>query len=433
MTTEPDGDAPVRRRSVGRRAAASGGSAVVPDADEALSPVSVAADEESPTEGPREGLALCLSGGGSRAMLFHAGSLIRLNEARLLETLACVSSVSGGSIAAGTLAVAWPDLDFRDGIAARLDELVVRPLRRLAGVNVDVATWLIGAILPNETPATRFADVLDERLYHGATLGGLPERPRFVINATNLATGVLWKFSRDRMGDYRAGYVDHPHDVRIAMAVAASSAFPPAYAPLRLAFEPGEMQPPRGSAALDDDAFRLDVPLGDGGIYDNLGMETAWKAFRTVFVSDGGGDTKADPDPPLDPVRQTIRVMHIIDRQVRSLRKRMLIAGYRGGIRTGAYWGIRTDIADFGLSDVLPCPHDATLVLAEEPTRLAKMAPERQKQLINWGYAVTDAALRAHYLPEGTARGNFPFPSVGVGAVPEAPPESAGDPVGGPP
>ena len=43
-------------------------------------------------------IGLCLSGGGYRAMLFHAGALWRLNEFALLPKLARISSVSGGSI-----------------------------------------------------------------------------------------------------------------------------------------------------------------------------------------------------------------------------------------------------------------------------------------------------------------------------------------------
>jgi NTE family protein len=44
--------------------------------------------------GPEPGTALCLSGGGYRAMLFHVGALWRLYEARLLPSLKRVSSVS---------------------------------------------------------------------------------------------------------------------------------------------------------------------------------------------------------------------------------------------------------------------------------------------------------------------------------------------------
>jgi NTE family protein len=41
-------------------------------------------DERPPP--PEEGVALCLSGGGYRAMLFHVGAFWRLNELTVLVT-----------------------------------------------------------------------------------------------------------------------------------------------------------------------------------------------------------------------------------------------------------------------------------------------------------------------------------------------------------
>ena len=52
----------------------------------------------------REGVALCLSGGGFRSALFHLGALRRLFELGVLHEVALVSSVSGGSILSGFLA-----------------------------------------------------------------------------------------------------------------------------------------------------------------------------------------------------------------------------------------------------------------------------------------------------------------------------------------
>ena len=63
------------------------------------------------TDEPADGVALCLSGGGYRAMLFHVGVVWRLHDAGWLKRLDRVSSVSGGSITAGALALAWPKLD----------------------------------------------------------------------------------------------------------------------------------------------------------------------------------------------------------------------------------------------------------------------------------------------------------------------------------
>jgi NTE family protein len=61
---------------------------------------------------PAPGMALCLSGGGYRAMVFHLGALLRLNEAGLLKKLNRISSVSGGSITAGMLGLRWNALAF---------------------------------------------------------------------------------------------------------------------------------------------------------------------------------------------------------------------------------------------------------------------------------------------------------------------------------
>src|SRR3954447_19233634 len=78
---------------------------------------------------------LALSGGGYRAMLFHVGALWRLNELGWLSKIDRISSVSGGSIAAGRLAAHWDDLkiDPTTGIAREFYKAFVQPLLRMAG------------------------------------------------------------------------------------------------------------------------------------------------------------------------------------------------------------------------------------------------------------------------------------------------------------
>src|SRR4051794_2519427 len=82
----------------------------MPD-DQASAPVQIIPPDAN--EGPPEkGIALCLSGGGYRAMVFHVGALWRLNEAGILRKLRRVSSVSGGSITAAVLGMNWAALAF---------------------------------------------------------------------------------------------------------------------------------------------------------------------------------------------------------------------------------------------------------------------------------------------------------------------------------
>ena len=108
------------------------------------------------------------------------------------------------------------------------------------------------------------------------------------------------------------------------------------------------------------------------------------------------------------------RIPDIVDNQVRSLRKRQLIDSCKSGARQGAYWGIRTDIRAYDLSDALPAPYGASLELANTPTRLKRLSDERQQQPMNRGDAVCDAALRRHanfLVADGSSPPSFPFDS----------------------
>jgi NTE family protein len=54
------------------------------------------------------------------------------------------------------------------------------------------------------------------------------------------------------------------------------------------------------------------------------------------------------------------------------------------------------------------------LALAETPTRLKRLDDRLQERLINWGYAVTDAALRSHVDAALAKPKGFPYPAAGV-------------------
>ena len=121
-------------------------------------------------------MALCLSGGGYRAMLFHVGVLWRLNEAGMLPELDRISSVSGGSITAGVLALHWDELDFDGtGVAQGFESQLVEPIRRMAGVGVDVASVLTGLGLPFTSISDRVVKAYRKHLFGKATLQDLPD------------------------------------------------------------------------------------------------------------------------------------------------------------------------------------------------------------------------------------------------------------------
>ena len=370
----------------------------------------IPADQE--TAAPEPGVGLCLSGGGYRAMVFHAGVLWRLYETGLLRTSNRISSVSGGSITSAVLALKWKHLSF-DAARIQSDFIphVINPIRSLASETIDAEAILLGVALPGRI-SDRVASAYEEHLFGNATLQDLPDEPRFVINATNVQSGALWRFMKPYMRDYRVGSVPNPK-VSLAQAVAASSAFPPVLSPMELRLDPNAFTPDSG-LDLQRKPFTSKVVLSDGGVYDNLGLETVWKRYQTVLVSDGGGKLAAEGEPKSDWARHSYRVLNLIDNQVRSLRKRQAIESFESGARKGAYWGIRTDIKKYGLTNALDCPLERTTELAETPTRLKRLDDGLQERLINWGYAVCDAAIRCHLDKTLPAPTDFPYPSAKV-------------------
>ncbi|MCW3064682.1 MAG: putative patatin [Solirubrobacterales bacterium] len=353
---------------------------------------------------PTRGTGLCLSGGGYRAMLFHVGSLRRLNQVGLLAGVDRISSVSGGSITAAALALAWPVGDDADFVA-RVDT----PVRALACHTIDEEAIAVGILTPGSI-GEHVASAYRRHLVGERTLQDLPDHPRFVFNATNLGSGALWRFSKPYMADWRVGTIREP-TLPLASAVAASSAFPPVLSPFTLDLRDAAWDTVEGNE-LTRQEFRDRVVLSDGGIYDNLGLETVWKKCATVLVSDAGGHTPDEDDPPADWIRQSVRILHVLDKQVRDLRKRQVQAGFADGLRRGAYWGIR---GEHPADAPLLCPSVHTLRLADLPTRLKALDDVVQERLINWGYAACDATLRRYVDPSLPAPAAFPYPDAGVG------------------
>jgi len=388
---------------------------------EKLSPVSLKAPGG---ETPAPGIGLCLSGGGYRAMLFHLGVLWRLAELGYLGTaertgkhgpigsLQRVSSVSGGSIIAAVLGLAWDDLKVDDeDLLERFRELVVQPVEAFASrTTISIWNGLIGAVFRSVNRTV--ASVYRRRLYGRKTLQDLPDSPRFVINATNLQSGALWRFSKPFTRDWRVGEIKNPTD-SMARVVGASSAFPPFLSPARFRYDESLYTPGSG-ADLQKPPFTTHPALTDGGVYDNMGLETVFKNFQTIIVSNAGGGYKAKKKIVGDWALQSYRVMSTIDNQVRSLRKRVLLSALATNEKWGAYWSIRSDIDGYPAQDKLDCPHERTKELASIATDLAAKDQTTQRRLINWGYAICDAGIRS-WVEDGLPPPiDFPYPDEKV-------------------
>jgi NTE family protein len=362
------------------------------------------------------GIGLALSGGGFRATLFHLGSLWRLNELGYLPKITMITSVSGGSITSGVLASRWKQLNFdSDGYAGNFGDKIVAPLREFCTRNIDVLAGLIGAL-----PFVSGADVTCKRyrkyLFGDATLQDVPEGqaiPRFVFYATSLQTGVSVRFSRKRIGDYKVGELPAP-EVSLAEVVAASSAFPPVLSPMTIKTDPTKWRDLPGTTFFGDPAYRERLILTDGGVYDNMGLEAIWDRYETVLVSDTGAPLVANSKAAGDWTNLTKRTIDIVTEQTRALRKRQLISELTSAIAKGAYWGITTNIDHYGLADAMTRRNEVNAKLQAIRTRLNAFSEREQCELINWGYALTDAAMRRHVLDQDPGPGQWPYPDYAV-------------------
>lgn len=369
----------------------------------------------APAAAERSGIALCLSGGGYRAVLFHLGGLRRLHELGILSQLSYVSSVSGGSIAAGFLARAIARSP--SGAIADFDAEFALPLREFTRRNIRTPA-ILRRLLPwnwfvSDTGVRAIAERVRSALpsFH---LRDLPAKPRFSFCAADMVFGVAWVFERDRMGDYRAGYCAPRDEDDVARAAAASACFPPVFNPLRMKLDPALVT---GGDFADPDA-RLPVRaklvrgirLTDGGEYDNLGLEPVWKQAATVLVSDGG-------EPFLPQARYSLlallaRYSEILSEQVVSLRKRWLLSSFLAGELSGAYWGIGSDVSHFS-PDAPGYPDDlGRNVIAHIRTDEDAFADAEAMVLQNHGYALADVSIRIHALELAATKAPFqvPFP-----------------------
>lgn len=340
-------------------------------------------------------IGLALSGGGYRATLFGLGSLWRLNDAGLLGRLDRITSVSGGSILAGILAHNWTRLQFGDGHASNFAECVAEPTRRFCAQTIDIGAGLAGLIMPFKSAGDFLADRYAKDLFGETTLKQLPAAapgvPRFTFYATNLQTGRSFRFRQDLVADYMLG-VSTTVDVPLAVAVAASSAFPPVFSPIILKTDPSAWR--EGDApASQIDALRRRIVLADGGVYDNMGLESLVDNVDIVLVSDAGAPFGIDEKPWEDNALQLGRVRDILIDQTRALRKRWLVAEFAAERKRGGYWGIGTRIAAFGATG-MTADTPVSDALEHVPTRLKAFDAELQGHLINWGYALCDIALR---------------------------------------
>lgn len=344
---------------------------------------------------PESRIALALSGGGIRAMVFHLGVLRAMAESGLLERVDRISTVSGGSLIVGLIfkenELRWPtSQDFIDKIYPALRKnLCGRSLQWGAARQlVKPTNWRF--LLSR---ANLLALALEKEWSIDCGLHDLPIMPEWSINGTAAENGKRFRFKCDSLGDYDLGYAE-AGNFRLASAMAVSAAFPVGFGPLTLAASKYEWRkrphwnaPPESAKVIEIGYRRLH--LYDGGIYDNLGLEPffdggrleAKKGVEYIIVSDAGSPLAPGfSKGPLNPFR-LMRVTDIMSSQARALRVRSFMSYISGNKDRGVFFCI-----DAPLTCVGECRSRNFAVAF--PTTLKKLDYENFDKLAAHGYGV---------------------------------------------
>lgn len=362
-------------------------------------------------------IGIGLSGGGFRATLFNLGSLERLNELGLLKKIERITSVSGGSIASGVLAKNWHSLTWENGIATNFKQRVHEPLWDFCSEEFDVKAGLSGIFSWKDSIAEKVAKKYDERLFHGCKLADVKrtgEQPQFLFYGTSLQTRSAVRMVDGIYYDWKIGAVNID-DWSLARVVGISSAFPPVLAPVKIDMGYRDWEKAYYQKVYDNIKYKKRLILADGGVYDNMGMESLWKKSKNklfdqehewnsildddtdiCLISDAGGPTVSDPKPKSNWASITMRTLDLTIEQARSVRKRWFIDKLVRDEVKGSYWGITTKIKNYQYEDALAVDSDNTTRLAALPTRLNEFSDKDKKDLIEWGRALCDAAVNTH-------------------------------------
>lgn len=266
---------------------------------------------------PLGNLALSLSGGGYRAAAFHLGVMRLMDRVGLLPSVVGLSTVSGGTLCGMAWVVSMldgrPFGDFYDRFSRYL---ITRNVigEALEGLREERRSGEWASLIRAAANVYARDDLFGDRRL-GEVLGaqGL-QLEEVIFNSTEFHTGLDFRFRRSNnpraiLGNrnYRLPRAVAQH-VRLADVVAASSCFPGGFEPLVFPQQFRWTAEYPLQSALNDlgPDFQGGLPLMDGGIYDNQGVESLLLAFHessatTLIISDVSARDTRMYDVPANP------------------------------------------------------------------------------------------------------------------------------------
>ncbi|MBY0245913.1 MAG: patatin-like phospholipase family protein [Sphingobacteriaceae bacterium] len=351
-------------------------------------------------------ILLCLSGGGIRAMAFHAGVLKYLAKKNLLEKIEKISTVSGGSLLMGLV---YSHNNTFPTSETYLNETLPKIEELLCSTSLY---WSILKLLLKKPLNLRFissranllTEVLEKVWHIKLKLVDVVDSPEWSINGTNAYNGKRFRFKNYEIGDYDLGYA-HPDNLKLSYALATSAAFPVGFGPLCIDTKQFKwFKDDSWSGNQENREPRVPscqkLYLYDGGIYDNLGIEPYFdcgsnkvkKGYENncIIVSDAGKPVESNFSRfPFFNFFRFKKIIDIISEQSRSLRIRSFSEYVKQDKSNGAYFSIKD-----------PKFKDSDLAhrVIKYPTTLGRVNNENFRVILNHGYEVAEYVLNKYKL-----------------------------------
>ena len=212
-------------------------------------------------------VGIAVSGGGSRSANFAAACMFQLQRLGVLQHCDYISSVSGGSLTAAYYC-AWGDEWNPGNLQKKMTHPFADDLLRQTLMPWNVVGMTVSHLDRSDLLANTLRNNLFTRKGRELTFGDLrSDRPRLLINATDLQSGRPFVFSNETFDALNADLSKYP----LAYAVAASSSVPVVLHHVTL----------RDFSTT----FKQYRHLVDGGVTDNLGIQTLVNVFESQTTS----------------------------------------------------------------------------------------------------------------------------------------------------
>jgi NTE family protein len=367
-------------------------------------------------------LNISFSGGGTRAAALGFGVLEAMRDTpiswqgkdqRLIDQIDVMGGVSGGSILAAAFG-----LEGADGMPRFERDFLQAPLQSalLARMMSPRTLWRLGS--PRFGRSEVLAELLDERLFHGATFADLSrarKKPFTVLSASDMATGGRFEFNQDAF-DFFCGDLD---GVSVARAVAASSAVPLVLSPVTLwnyAAPSGSGDAGCGEPAVEQatrthgSRHRATRRMSELRSFRELNGGALSRPF--IHLLDGGLSDNVNARGPADFAAQTGGVVRGANQH-----------GYRG-VRRVAFIVVNAETSARSAQDTsadVPGPIRSALALADIPiNRNSEVALVEARTLVATWESEVRAAHAAGDYSTFAADAQLHFVEVNFAAEPDA-------------